>query len=130
MRDASEMGQRLALRSIYPDRIISSPATRAMQTAELIAREIGYPIEQITQRTNVYEAHFTDLLAIIHRVDARFKHVMLIGHNPALTDLCDHLAENSIESLLPCGIFCLEFDVQSWSEIARETGVVVFHDQP
>ena len=41
--DAPEMGRRLAQRSLMPDRLLSSPAKRAIRTAEIIADAIGFP---------------------------------------------------------------------------------------
>jgi len=44
-RDAPVMGQRLRARGARPTLIITSPAVRARRTAQIIAREIGFPQE-------------------------------------------------------------------------------------
>ena len=41
-RDAPKMGERLAKRAVKPDLILSSPATRALKTAEIIAKTLDY----------------------------------------------------------------------------------------
>lgn len=46
LRDAPEMGKRLKKRKILPDVIISSPARRAINTAEIIAKEVGFPAKR------------------------------------------------------------------------------------
>ena len=42
LEDAPRMGQVLARFNYVPDRILSSPAQRARQTAELVAQACGY----------------------------------------------------------------------------------------
>jgi phosphohistidine phosphatase len=39
-RDAPKMGERLAKRDVKPDLILSSPAVRALRTAEIIAKKL------------------------------------------------------------------------------------------
>ena len=41
-RDAPKMGKRLADRDVNPDLILSSPAMRALTTAEIIAKKLDY----------------------------------------------------------------------------------------
>ena len=41
-RDAPKMGERLAKRDVKPDLILSSPARRALRTAEIIAKKLDY----------------------------------------------------------------------------------------
>ena len=41
-RDAPMMGERLANRQVKPDLLVSSPARRALSTAEIIAKELNY----------------------------------------------------------------------------------------
>ncbi len=42
LRDAPKMGERLAKRDVKPDLILSSPAVRALRTAEIIAKKLDY----------------------------------------------------------------------------------------
>ena len=43
-RDAPMMGKRLAKRQVKPDLILTSPARRALSTAEIIAKELNYSL--------------------------------------------------------------------------------------
>jgi phosphohistidine phosphatase len=45
MRDAPRMGERLVTQDVKPDLILSSPALRALATAEIIARKLGYKVK-------------------------------------------------------------------------------------
>jgi phosphohistidine phosphatase len=46
-RDAPKMGKRLAKRDVKPDLILSSPARRALTTAEIIAKKLDYKLKDI-----------------------------------------------------------------------------------
>src|SRR2546430_10269701 len=46
-RDAPKMGKRLTKRDVKPDLILSSPATRALTTAEIIAKKLDYKRKDI-----------------------------------------------------------------------------------
>src|SRR5215470_8706335 len=81
-RDAPRMGERLAKRDVKPDLILSSPAVRALATAEIVSRKLGYAIKDIVVDERLYGADPNDLLDVIHELGEKPKRVMLFGHNP------------------------------------------------
>lgn len=128
-RDAPAMGRRLAKRDVRPNLIVSSPARRALATARLIAAELPARHREIVIDERLYAATPLDLLAVVQGLDKQLHCVMLVGHNPGLSEfahaLCDEIAE-----LPTCGVAALEFDVQSWSEVERATLASVDVDSP
>jgi phosphohistidine phosphatase len=118
-RDSPMMGQRLAERGSSPDLIVSSPATRAMVTAETIAREIDYPVDDIVVNERIYMADVDDLLAVIWSLDDTLDHVMFFGHNPGLTDLVNTLSPyQTIDNIPTCGVIELDFETDTWASVA------------
>ena len=53
---APDMGKRLAGLGARPSLLLTSPAKRARETAQLIARELNYPLECIQSETELYLA--------------------------------------------------------------------------
>ena len=53
-QDGPKMGKRLAKRDVKPDLLLSSPALRALTTAQLIAEEIGYKLKDIVVDDRLY----------------------------------------------------------------------------
>ena len=129
-RDAPMMGKRLAQRGYYTDALVSSPAVRALATAEAIAIEIEYPWEEIVVDQRLYGADVTDWLEVIHNLDNVLDHVMCIGHNPGLTDLVDYLAPYQVGHVPTCGIVELTLDVDRWSLVGRVEPAAVSFDYP
>ncbi|MEN8213642.1 MAG: histidine phosphatase family protein [Pseudomonadota bacterium] len=129
-RDAPRMGSRLAEHYIRPDLIVSSPAVRALTTAEVIASHIGYQPSEIINDRRVYHASSSELLAVIREFDARHQTVMLVGHNPGLTDLVEQLAYAGITNIPTCGIVMLGFSANHWPEATAENCELQTYDYP
>ena len=125
-KNAPEMGRCLAQYSLLPDLFISSPARRAIETAQVIAKAIGFSVEKIIPNSKVYEARVPELLEILKETDVSHKTVLLIGHNPSLTDFINSICNYSLDNLPQGGIFCVDFRSLSWKEIDQQTGRVIF----
>src|ERR1051326_8136773 len=70
IRDAGVMGERLHVMRINPDAIISSPANRAVQTAEVVHEKIHSKKEIITIK-EIYNAKSSTLFRIIKKLNAK-----------------------------------------------------------
>jgi phosphohistidine phosphatase len=125
-RDAPKMGQRLAGRGVQPDLILSSPAVRALTTAEIMAREMGYKRKAIIVDERIYAAEPEALLAVIAALDDAHNVVMLFGHNPELTAIA-HRFSNEIDDMPTCSVAEFTFDVARWRDVpAAKPGSVTF----
>ena len=129
-RDAVEMGRRLKTNGILPGVVLSSPALRAIQTAETIAVELGFPVELITFAENIYEAATTDLVGIIQSLEDYHIHVMLVGHNPAMTWLINHFAGGHIANAPTCSIATLRTFSTRWEDAGPATADLLDFDYP
>ena len=79
-RDAPKMGKRLAKRDVKPDLILSSPARRALTTAEIIAKKLNYKRKDIVVDDRLYAAAVHGLLNVIHGLGDKLERVILFGH--------------------------------------------------
>lgn len=118
-RDAPEMGRRLAERDVVPDLLISSPAERALTTAQLIAEAIGYPPEGIEEEDLLYLAGVDEWMEVIWSLDDALDQVMLFGHNPGLTDLVNTISTLRLANVPTCGVIELAFDIDRWCQVGR-----------
>ena len=95
---------------VKPDLILSSPLLRAVQTAEIAARELGWPKEKI-HRTRALEpdADPAELLKELARLKQDV--VLCTGHAPPLDELIDHAVgvRVAFTGLKKAGAACLEF---------------------
>ena len=116
MHDAPTMGQRLRKRDVKVDLVVSSPARRALTTAEVIAKELGYKAKDIVVEERLYESSPDELLDVIREFGEKPKRLMLFGHNPEFTELARRLS-SEINDMPTCAVAEFEFDIKSWSEV-------------
>jgi phosphohistidine phosphatase len=128
--DAARMGTRLKERGVMPDRIVSSPAIRAAQTAEIVAAGLDCPKEKIQCLEAIYDASANELLRCIQDLNDVDAQVLFIGHNPGISSLVKHLIGRDIGDMPTCGALAIDFDLASWSEIAWNQGHFVFFENP
>lgn len=129
--DAPEMGRRLKERHLKPEKILSSPAVRAIATATIIARELGVPASKVIQDERLYLAAPKAMLTVIHELGDAAKHLMIVGHNPGITEFADAISsERSIDNMPTCAVYTLEFDITRWNELAWASGVNAEFDYP
>jgi phosphohistidine phosphatase len=128
-RDAPKMGKRLAKRDVNPDLILSSPAMRALTTAQIIARKLDYKLQDIVVDDRLYAGEMDDLLNVIQQLDDKLERVMLVGHNPELTELAYRLS-SGITHMPTCAVAELTFDAKSWSNIGKAKLAKVALDYP
>lgn len=134
LRDAPLMGQRLADRKVRVDAIWSSPALRAVQTARHLAHALNYPRKEIQLRDRLYFSVMDELLLEIRSCPDAVQRLLLLGHNPVITECANLLSdcgrETDIESVPTCGIVALEFALSSWLQIGEKKGRMLFFDYP
>lgn len=129
LKDAPKMGKRLSKRDVKPDLLVSSPALRALTTAELIADEVGYARSHIAVDDRLYESSADGLLAVIRGLDTKFDRVALFGHNPEFTDLA-HRLSSEIVDMPTCGVGEFRFDTKKWSDVGKVEPIQWTLDHP
>ena len=107
-RDAPEMGRRIGKQGIRPSLILTSPAVRARSTATIIAQEIGYPIEFLQRENALYLASLDDLLDVLVAQDNGFNNLMIVGHNPGLTEFANFLLPGITNNLPTAGVVAVQ----------------------
>jgi len=130
LRDAPSMAKRLKSKSIIPDLILSSTATRAKQTAEITALNLDLDTSIIQLNQALYHASpKTILRQIIALTDPSIRTLFLIGHNPGFNDLIEYLG-GDIDNLPTAGQFGFNLKIDQWPEISRERAEVWYFDYP
>lgn len=95
-RDAQRVGLWLREQYLYPGWIYCSTAARARETLDTLERELELPHERVVYAGKLYLASLTTLLAFLGDIPQEQNSVMLVGHNPGLDDLVNHLSSTAI----------------------------------
>lgn len=129
-KNAPIMGKRLAERGCSPDLLLSSPAQRARETAEAIAEQFNLTAADITFEQSIYEASLATLTKLVHSLDDELENVILIGHNPGVSELGEWLTDDAPEWLPTCGLLALELTIDVWSEASAGCAFLAAYDYP
>jgi len=128
--DAPLMGRELASHEVTLDLIISSSAVRALTTASLVAKELEYDTENISINEAIYGAGKEELLTSIQQTPDNIANLMLVGHNPEITELANSLSPEHIASMPTAAVVGIRFNCVSWAEINPENATLVLYDFP
>jgi phosphohistidine phosphatase len=121
-RAAQRVGVWLATNDMIPDYIASSPAERALVTAEKCCKAMELGTEKIQQEEDVYHAHVDTLYEVLHRLPAAAKRVMLVGHNPGLEELLFSLTAGDVgpvknDKLMPTAALAILESDENWYDL-------------
>ena len=115
------------------DWIVTSPARRARQTAELVADGLGLQRQMVTEDA-IYESGCDAILALLERIPSEVQHAVLIGHNPTLEQLISGLCAGSptrmINSLPTSGMANLELQIMWWEQVRWGSGLLRLYLRP
>jgi phosphohistidine phosphatase len=128
-RDAPFMGKLLKNKNIIPDLVISSPAVRAHQTAEIICEEAGIEKNKLHFDEDIYHANHDDILEVINSVEDDVNTLMIFGHNPGLTNLSNYLTGEYIDNIPTTGMVSLSF-AGNWPELKGKSCRIEFFEYP
>lgn len=129
-RDAPFMGERLKKYQVCPDLIYTSPAKRARKTAKQIALCVGYPVENIIQKGDIYTSDLNRLLVVIQQTSADVNTLFVVGHNYVLTDMAEYLTGETLINIPTCGIVGMDFEIDSWRDVHGDRAEMLFFDYP
>ncbi|WP_163339642.1 histidine phosphatase family protein [Desulfopila sp. IMCC35008] len=129
-RDAPFMAGRLHQMGIEPDLIYTSPAKRARKTAKHIAQGVGYPVEKIVRKGDIYTSDINILMAVIRGAPANVTTLFLVGHNYVLTELAEFFTGEVLINVPTAGIVAMHFNCDSWQMVNGGLADMDFFDYP
>lgn len=131
-RDARRIGERLRQQRVQPALILTSPAARALRTAQLVAHTIDYPHDAIALEHRLYLAEPAAITEIVAAQDAAIETLLVVGHNPGLTELVHRLLPAfDVDDLPTCAVVGLDYaNTADWERIASDAATLSYYDYP
>ena len=104
---------------VNSDIIFSSSATRAIHTSLILTRSLSINSNRISICEDLYTFEFNEVINFINKIENKYSEVVLVGHNPAYTEISNYFSENKILNLPTARWFSIKFDSNSWSDILK-----------
>jgi len=115
---AETMARRLLELELVPDLLLVSPARRTQQTAEIVARQLSVPARRVLREEALYLASAADLLKVIQAIGPRVAHLLVVAHNPGVSELVQLLVpEGEAGGLATAAVCSISFDTAHWTAI-------------
>jgi phosphohistidine phosphatase len=128
METAPFIGGVLAENKMQPDKILSSPAERAKQTAILV-KEGGKLDADVQFNDNIYEASPFRLLEVVGETPSTVNTLLLVGHNPGMEGLLKLLTGES-HSIPTAALIKVPLNIINWADIHQESGKIEMFIRP
>ena len=119
--DAKKLATKLVKKDIGFDLILTSPAIRAITSAQIIANRLGQK-QSLRVEKKLYQADSTALLAIVGKLHKKIKSILLVGHNPELEDFAAYMTGESV-SMQTCSLIEFTFELKDWKDFEKVRSV-------
>lgn len=116
-KNATDMGLFLRKKIGQPHGILSSSAKRAADTAKLVAKQMAFDVHDLIFDDDLYLASVPTILKSVGKLPQSTNIILLIGHNPGLTDLVNHLGVR-LDNLPTASAICFSIHTPTWSNIS------------
>ena len=97
--------------------IYSSPAIRAISTSLIMMNILKINFSRIVIKESLYSFDFKNILDFIGSIDNKYKRVLFVGHNPALTECINLLGDKKIYNLPTSAWGKITFNQSNWIDI-------------
>ena len=100
------------------DYLHSSSSIRTFETSKYFIKNIQFG--KVEYDGSLYHSSATSMLNIVNNYSEDYKSVMIIAHNPGLTNLINNITNISLDNLPTTGLAEIEFKINRWSNISYE----------
>jgi len=119
--DAGKLAHYLRLKSIVPDQMLVSSATRTQSTAQILMTAFDDQVVEALVSDDLYLAPAPFIADVVANTNDEVDTLMIVGHNPGLSDLVAHYQTEPVH-LQPGQMFMLQFDTEHWALV--QTAVI------
>ncbi|MBP7356442.1 MAG: histidine phosphatase family protein [Longilinea sp.] len=124
-KDAPKMGKLLKEHHLCPERIFSSSALRASQTADAVAAKCDYK-EEIAYLDELYLAEPQAYLDLLINLPDEMERVLIVGHNPGLEGLLQILS-GAVNPLPTAAVAVLHLPIRTWKALTPNIEAELAH---
>ena len=117
------------LSSINPDAILCSPAIRAQRTAEILKDKMNSDTK-ISYMEELYLSSADTMKNLLQHQQNDLETIMLVGHNPGISDLAGRLTDNEILKIPKGAVLALSLPIDRWSDLADGKSYIDFFINP
>lgn len=125
MQQAIQVGRWLYAQNVSLDYVVHSAAVRTTQTTQQVIAQMD-PTSMVTESINdIYNASVNDLLHVIEQFPSTAMNILLVGHNPGVSELVAYLCRGERPFLTPCALCHIQLTIDDWLLVGPHTGLLI-----
>lgn len=97
------------------EKVLCSPSKRTKETSDLIFTGFRYDINEVIYKDFLYSGSSKELLSFLELQDDSINSILVIGHNPMLSETISLLTKTTIDIYEPCTLTSI--NLKAWSSI-------------
>lgn len=117
IRDMKLMPLKLKELESNLDGVIASPSNRTQCTMEAFVEAYSLKKKCIILDQSLYHPSMQYLQDVLLGIDPKWEKVMIITHNPAITQFVNQFTQQNIDNVPTSGIVRLDFMTDSWEDV-------------
>ena len=118
MRKAAKLGVYFYRNEPMISAILSSSASRSMETAEQLASQVGFDISKIIADDELYDSSVRIILETITKMNDSWNVVIIVGHNPALSYFVEYITGHHFDGMEPGSLVKIKCQLESWKDLS------------
>lgn len=128
IRDAHLVSQFLRDDIVDSDSIAlhTSPATRALHTALIFAKNLGVSANKLVLDDHLYHCGVSELTQIVKRTADIYSSAIYFVHNPSITEFVNDMTNVSIKNVPTAGVVSVRFQTEQWKDIGPGAELLLF----
>lgn len=101
--------------------IVHSSALRTSQTADLLYKTINVDKKiNLYHEKSLYDANNTTVINVINKYLSNFNNLMIVGHNPSITQFVNYISNATIDHVPSGGMAVIDFQENILDELTGE----------
>lgn len=118
-KDSNRIAKVIEKSNLVPDLILSSSATRARETAEIVAETLSYK-QDIVYLDELYMGEPQNFIDALINLDTEYNTVLIVAHNPGLEAYLQ-IIDGEIEAVPTAGLGHLVLMIDDWKALSFDT---------
>ena len=124
LRQSDGMGAWLLQNNVSLEGVFASTSHRTKSTTQNICTSLNIK-DGIYYDPGYYQAPLRVMVEKLCQISNTLKNVLIVAHNPGVTQLLHFLCRDQATHLDPADIVQIEFNEIGWNEITQYTGILV-----
>lgn len=122
LHDAPIMAERLKKLGYTPQKLCSSNAVRALETAQYFSTINSIALDLYP---SLYHGVPDDYMEVMSELDESIQSAAFFGHNPGITFIANLIKPGCTDNIPTCGIIIATYPTGKWSEVSWKKMILV-----